>query len=123
MESRVQRPTRRERRAPTRSKRVRWLVPVVALLGLLAAGLGILAQADKAAADREPRAAAVGGVPVGHVTTPDALARVEQEIGARARRSVRVRLSGRTYRISAKRAGVRIDLGSLVRRAVETGRE
>src|SRR3954465_5595500 len=123
MESRVQRPTRRERRAPTRSKRVRWLVPVVALLVLVGAGIGILAQADKAAADRVPRGVVIGGVPVGHLTTTDALARLEQEIGAPARRSVRVRLSGRTYRISAKRAGVRIDLGSLVRRAVETGRE
>jgi lipoprotein-anchoring transpeptidase ErfK/SrfK len=98
-------------------------VPVALLVLIVGAGLGVFAQADQAAADRVPRGVVIGGVPVGHLRSADAVARLEKEIGAPARRSVRVRLEGRTYRLSARRAGVRVDLRSLVRRAVDSGRE
>jgi lipoprotein-anchoring transpeptidase ErfK/SrfK len=95
------------------------------LLAALAVGggLGAFASADQAAADRVPRGVVIGGVPVGHLRSAEALARLEEEIGAPARRSVRVRLDGKTYRISARRAGVSVDLRSLVQRAVDSGRE
>src|SRR5262245_57196209 len=122
METRVQRPTRRERRAPSRHRRARWLV-LLALLIMVGAALGVLGRADQAAADRVPRGVVIGGVPVGHLKSADAMARLEQQIGAPARESVRVRVAGKTYRISAKRARVTIDLHSLVQRAVDDGRE
>jgi lipoprotein-anchoring transpeptidase ErfK/SrfK len=93
-----------------------------ALLIMVGAGLGVLAQADQASADRVPRGVMISGVPVGHLTSAAAVARLEKEIGAPARRSVRVRVAGRTYRISARRAGVSTDFRQLVRRAVDSGR-
>jgi lipoprotein-anchoring transpeptidase ErfK/SrfK len=57
------------------------------------------------------------------MTSAEALARLEREIGAPARRSVTVRVAGHSYRLSARRAGVNVDLRSLVERAVDSGRE
>ena len=96
---------------------------LLALLIVVGAGFGVLAQADQAAADRVPRGVVIGGVNVGNLKSADALARLEAQIGAPARRSVRVRVSGTTYRLSAKRAGVSVDLRSLVQRAADSGRE
>jgi lipoprotein-anchoring transpeptidase ErfK/SrfK len=89
---------------------------------LVGGTLSALAQADQAAADRVPRGVVIGGVPVGHLRSADAVARLEKAIGAPARRSVRVRLDGKTYRLSAQRAGVDVELHSLVQRAVDSGR-
>jgi lipoprotein-anchoring transpeptidase ErfK/SrfK len=96
---------------------------LLALLLVVGAGFGVLAQTDQAAADRVPRGVVIGGVPVGHLTADEAIARLEQQIAAPARRSVSVRVEGRTYRLSAKRAGMTIDLRSVVQRAVDSGRE
>jgi len=123
MENRVQPQTRRERREPKRSKRVYWLLPVVLVLVLIGGGVGFLAHNAQAAADRVPRGVVIGGVNVGNLSSTEALARLQKEIATPAMRSVNVKVAGKTYRISARRAGVNVDLRTLVQRAVDTGNE
>jgi lipoprotein-anchoring transpeptidase ErfK/SrfK len=99
----------------------KWFIALlVPLIGLAVAGL---AWADHRAAERIPRGAVVGGVPVGNLTEPQALAKLDQQIGAQARRSATVSLRGRTIRLSAKRAGVQLDIPAAVHRAFMAGRE
>ena len=114
---------RRARPEPRRRHYVRWLAPVVFLLLVAGGSLGTLAWADDAAADRLPRGVVIAGVPVGHMTSAEALARLDAEIAAPARRSVSVRVDGRTTRLTAERAGVAVDLRSVVDRAFAAGRE
>src|SRR6478609_1512953 len=97
-----------------------FIVLLIPLVGLAVAGL---AWADHRAAERIPRGAVVGGIQVGNLTEQEALAKLEQQIGAQARRSATVSLRGKKVHLTAKRAGVQLDLAAAVHRAFLAGRE
>lgn len=110
------------RRPPARRRGPR---VVVALVLLLLAGLpfGALAWAGRDAAGHVPEGTVVGGVDVGGLSARAAVQRLRARIGIPASRAVRVTVGEKTTRIlSARRAGVSLDLGSAVRRAVARGR-
>lgn len=113
----------RSPRPEPRRRRARWLVPIFCLLLIAGGSFGTLAYADRASADRIPRGVVIADVPVGNLTQAQALARLEAQVGEPARRSVTVKVAGRSARISARRAGVTTNLQEVVRRAFATGRE
>ncbi len=91
---------------------------------LAAAGLplGGLAWADRSAVDRIPAGVVIGGVDVGGLRSATAVERLSQRIGRPAERAVRVSVDGKASTLTARRAGVRLDIEAAVRRAVQRGR-
>lgn len=96
---------------------------VAVLTVVFAGGLGTLALADRAGSGRIPDGVAIGSVDVGGLTKAQALARLDRRLGSPSRRPVEVRIGGRTEHLSARRAGVRLDLAPAVERALATGRK
>jgi len=85
--------------------------------------LGALAWADKSSSDTIADGVTVGGVDVGELKRDAAIARLEQQIGTPSRRPVKVRIAGKTRRMSADDAGVKVDLAGAVDRAMAEGRK
>jgi lipoprotein-anchoring transpeptidase ErfK/SrfK len=109
---------RRKRRRRLAGSGVAGIVALVVLLSLAA-----LAFADKSGSDKIPAGVTVGGVDVGGLKHDAAVARLEKQIGTPSRRPVKVRVGGRTVRLSADDAGVKVDLNGAVDRALDTGRK
>lgn len=97
------------------------VVGVFALVLLLA--VGALAWADKSSSKRIADGVTVGGVDVGGLERDAAIARLEHQIGSPSRRPVKVRAGGRTAKLTADEAGVRVDLEGAVDRALAAGRD
>jgi lipoprotein-anchoring transpeptidase ErfK/SrfK len=85
------------------------LVPLLAV--------GALAYADSRSASTLPSGTRIAGVDVGGLTTGAALDRLQRLVGEPAGRSVTVHVGDRSFRLSADRAGVRLDLQSAVTEA------
>jgi lipoprotein-anchoring transpeptidase ErfK/SrfK len=104
---------------------MRRVVLTATLLVLLVAGLaiGALAFADGKDADRIGDGVRVAGVDVGGLTQAQALATLRERVGTPARRSATVRVSDRTFRLTAKRAGVRVQLSKAVKDAYAQSRQ
>ena len=85
--------------------------------------LAALAVADKKGSGKIADGVTVGGVDVGGLKREQAIARLEQRIGASSRRPVKVRVGGTTKRLSAADAGVKVDLAGAVDRALDSGRD
>jgi len=90
------------------------------MAGLPVAGL---AWADRSAADRVPEGVRIGGVDVGGLKSAAALERLRRSIGTPAGRAVRLTVDGETSTLTARRAGVSLDVESAVERAVRRGRQ
>ncbi len=92
---------------------------VVLVVGV---GAGALAWADHQSRDEIPDGVQIAGIDVGGMTEQGARDQLRQDLAQPAARPVRVRVGGQTLTLSAKEAGVRIDLAGAVRQAVESGR-
>jgi lipoprotein-anchoring transpeptidase ErfK/SrfK len=101
----------------------RALVAISCVLVLAAAGgAGILAWADHRSQDRLAAGLRVAGVDVGGLPPAAAVRRLERRVGVPARRPARVRVAGRSFELTAARAGVDVDLHGAVDRADAAGR-
>jgi lipoprotein-anchoring transpeptidase ErfK/SrfK len=98
-------------------------LPLVGLVVLLVGAFAAIAVADRQAQDRLADGLTVGGIPVGGLTQAEARERVAAELDGRANRPAVVRVAGQRFTLSARRAGVRYDVASAVRRAYARGRE
>ena len=85
--------------------------------------MAVPAFADRLSSDKIPHGVTVAGIDVGGLTQAQALTRLDQRIGAPSRRPVSVTLGSRKRTLSAKRAGVTVDLKSAVDKAVLEGRK
>ena len=59
-----------------------------------------------------------GGIPVGNLTVTEAAARLEQLVGAKARRDVVLKAAGRTFRLDAETAKLEFDALTSAKRAL-----
>ena len=100
-------------------RRLSALILVLVPLALVAT----LAWADERQAARLAQGIRVGGVDVGGLTEDQAIARVWKRLRPQTMRPVRVRAAGRTFTLSANRAGVRLGLPAALRKARERSRE
>ena len=82
-----------------------------------------LAVADKKGSEKIAEGVTIGGVDVGGLEREAAVARLEQQIGAPSRRPVKVRVAGKTKRLTADQAGVEVDLNGAVDRAMAASRD
>jgi lipoprotein-anchoring transpeptidase ErfK/SrfK len=96
--------------------RARFLIGFIVVLVPLAV-LGSLAWAGSRDAGRLPDGAIVGGVAVGGLTRDQAISRLGRDLGRPAGREVTVHVGDRTFRLSADRAGVTLDIPAAVHRA------
>ena len=85
--------------------------------------VGALAWADKSSSDKIADGVTVGGVDVGGLDREAAIARLDQQIGTPSRRPVKVKVAGKSKRLSADDAGVEVDLEGAVDRAMDASRE
>ena len=99
------------------------LFAAVLFLLLVGAGYGVLAWADSRSAANMASGTTIGGVDVSGLTRDEALTKLQRRIGARVGRPAEVRVAGRTFTLTAERAGVKVDIEGAVNRAVTAGRE
>ena len=85
--------------------------------------VGALAWADRSSSDKIADGISVGGIDVGGLEREAAIARLEQQIGTPSKRPVKVKVAGKTARLSADEAGVKVDLAGAVDRAMDEGRK
>ncbi len=99
----------------------------VALAGafalLLLMAVGALAVVANGSSDKIADGITVGGVDIGGMKREAAIARLEQQIGTPSRRPVKVRVKGKTKRMTADEAGVKVDLAGAVDDALARSRE
>jgi lipoprotein-anchoring transpeptidase ErfK/SrfK len=94
------------------------------LLGVLALPFGVLAWAAGDARDRLPAGTEIGGVDVGGLDKTTAIKRLKAQVGIPAERSARVTIDGDSpATLTAKQAGVRLNIRAAVRRALRRGRQ
>lgn len=98
--------------------RARFLIGFIVVLVPLAV-VGSLAWAGSTGGDRLPAGARVGGVDVGGLTREAAITRLQRDLGTPADREVTVRVGSETFRLSADRAGVTLDIPAAVHRAYD----
>ncbi len=127
-------PTRREARAARRGKTRKTAAPrrrrrgpriavAVVLIALAALPFAALAWADRDGRGRIPAGTVIGGVDVSGLRAPTALKRLRVQIGVPAARSVRVTVDDETQKtLTARAAGVSLNLRAAVQHAVERGR-
>jgi lipoprotein-anchoring transpeptidase ErfK/SrfK len=97
---------------------------VVGLILLAAAAfVALLAFEDNSASEKIPKGVSVGGIDVGGLTKDQALAKLDKSIGEPSRRPVTVTIGSRERTLSAKRAGVAVDLKGAVDKAFDEGRD
>jgi hypothetical protein len=95
------------------------VVILVALLG----GAGAVYAYDSARERTIARGVTAGGVDLGGMTSAQARTALGEALARPLRRSVRVRAGGRTYRLSARRARLEIDVDGIVGEAVARSRD
>lgn len=116
-------PARRRDPPPRRGRRGRRVAAGLVLAAMAGLPVAGLAWADRSAADRVPEGVRIGGVDVGGLKSSAAVERLSRSIGAPAGRAVRISVDGETSVLTARRAGVSLDLKRAVDRAVRRGRE
>jgi lipoprotein-anchoring transpeptidase ErfK/SrfK len=98
--------------------RARFVIGFLVVLVPLAA-LGSLAWAGNRDVGVLPAHAQIANVDVGGLSREDAITRLRQVIGRPAARDVTVQVGDRTFRLSADKAGVTLDLPAAVGRAYD----
>jgi lipoprotein-anchoring transpeptidase ErfK/SrfK len=103
--------------------RSRW--PLVA--GLVAGAIVLLAAAmfiyDHARRDRIANGVTIAGVPVGGLGEAAARARIERDLIAELNKPVRVRSGSHHWTLTARGAGLTVDVNNMVSQAVSASRE
>jgi len=99
-----------------------WLAALIASAVVVILGAGIFLY-DHARRDVIAHGVSVGGVPVGGLHEAAAREKLQRVLVARLDRPVTVRAGSRSWSLSAREAGVRVDVGSMVARAVKASRE
>ncbi len=99
------------------------IIVAVVLATLAAASVGALAWASGSVAGKLPEGSKIAGVDVGGLTKEDALGRANRRIAALITRPVYVNLGDKRYTLTAKQAGVRVDISRPVERLYASGRE
>lgn len=95
----------------------------VVLFALPALPFAALAWADRDAAGRVPEGVTIAGIDVGGLDASTAVKRLRAQVGIPATRAVRVTVDDDTRAtLSARRAGVSLNIEAAVRRAVARGR-
>ena len=89
-------------------------VVVLMLLGLAILAGGAYSAAYLAAGDRVPRGTTVAGVEIGGQTPAEARRTLEQDLGSRADRPLRVSVEGRTIRLRPDELGLTLDVDASV---------
>jgi lipoprotein-anchoring transpeptidase ErfK/SrfK len=82
-----------------------------------------VAFADSRAAGKLADGTRVAGVSVGGLTEEQAIVRLRARLGEPALRRGSIHVDGRAFTLDARKAGVRLDLRSAVRRAHDAGRD
>ena len=98
-------------------------IVVVAVVAVLVAGVAGVRAYDASRDDVIAKGVTVAGVDVGGLRPAEARARLERELAEPARRPIRVRAAGRTFRLSAERARVHVDVEGMVQEALRRSRE
>ena len=102
--------------------RQRSLIVLVAILVVLLGGAAAVYAYDTARERKIAPGATAGDVEIGGMEAAEARSVLERRVARPLRRSVRVRYKGRTFRLSARAARVRINVGAMVREALERSR-
>jgi lipoprotein-anchoring transpeptidase ErfK/SrfK len=98
------------------------VVLAVALLALVAAAGGVVAY-DRGRDDRLAEGVRVGGVEVGGLRADGARAAVRRALVVPLQRPLVVRAQGRRFRLTAREARVRVDVGASIDAALRRSRE
>lgn len=98
--------------------RSRSFFAVVAFTVVLLGGAAVAYASDALTQATIAEGVRAGGEPLGGLTPAQARSVIADEVVAPLRRSVRVRISGRTYRLTARRAKVTADVDRMVEEAV-----
>jgi lipoprotein-anchoring transpeptidase ErfK/SrfK len=114
---------RRQKARRNRRRRIATSAVAGACAVALLLFLGALAMAAKSSNDKIPEGVTVGGIDVGGLKRDAAIAKLDQAIGTPSRRPVKVKVAGKTQRLSADDAGVKVDLAGAVDRALAEGRK
>jgi hypothetical protein len=96
------------------------LAAVIAVIGLAVIGAAIV---DHLHRDQIAPGSRIAGVPVGGLSKAAALLRLRSELLPRIERAVTVRVRHRTFRLTARQAGVKVDLGAMAAEALVSGRQ
>lgn len=99
------------------------LIAVVVILVVLLGGAGAVYAYDSSREDTIARGIVAGDVDLGGMSAGEARAVLEETIERPLRRPVKVRYSGRTFRLSARRAQLEADIDGMVREAIARSRD
>jgi lipoprotein-anchoring transpeptidase ErfK/SrfK len=114
----------RQARPPVRRRRGARIAAAVAFLFVLGMPFAVLAWAAGDGHDRLPEGTTIAGIDVGGLPAHTAIKRLRAQVGIPAREPARVSVDGDTpVTLTAKDAGVRLNIRTAVRRALARGRE
>ncbi|MEA2168080.1 MAG: hypothetical protein QOF76_1380 [Solirubrobacteraceae bacterium] len=91
------------------------------MTGVAALPFAALAWAAADGKDRIPEGVTIGGTKLSGMTRGEAINRLSAQFGTPVSRAVTVTVDGGQYRLSARRAGVRLDIEGAVDRAIARG--
>ena len=103
--------------------RHRYLIAITVTLLVVIGGAGAVYAYDSDREDVIAKGVTAGDVDLSGKTVAQAEAELEQAIARPLRRAVKVRSRARTYRLSARRARLEIDVEGMVREAVSVSRD
>lgn len=99
------------------------LILIVVAIALPVLAFASLAVAAGGSDDRIAKGVTVNGVPVGDMTMADAKRHLTERVRAPGQRPVQVAVGKRTFKLSARKAGVRMDIPGAVVDAMSAGEE
>ena len=114
---------RRQKAARAKRRRRGRIAVVAAFAAVLALAVAGLAVAAGNSSDTIAEGVTIGGVDVGGLSRAEAIARLDQQIGSPSRRPVKVKVAGKTRRLSADDAGVEVDIEGAADRALAASRD
>jgi lipoprotein-anchoring transpeptidase ErfK/SrfK len=103
-----------------RDRRIR--IALYAALGVLVVLTASAWAYDSSREDRIAEGVKVGGVDVGGLERAAAERRVSEQLAGRIERPVRVKVAGRRFRLTARRARLGVDVPDMIQAAVDRGR-
>src|ERR1700736_589407 len=106
--------------APSRRRLLPFLAVGAGIVVVLAAGTYVY---DHSRRDVIASGVRIDGIAVGGLHEAAARSKVEGELTVRLNRPVTVRSGGRSWRLSAQEAGLRLNVASMVSKAVRASRE
>ena len=99
-----------------------FIVVAVAVVVLIVGAVGVYAY-DKTRDDLIAKGVTAGGVDLSGLHPGEARVKLDQELAAPLRKPVTVRYAGHHYKLSARRAKVRVNVDEMVTRALEESRK